>query len=510
MDFFNNAGRFIAHSFKTSACFAALQSATESVSRVYGKSATHGALTLENIESGSEKSVFYRIFSAVCAVFLKITDALFANLDKVKNNSAFDKVLKKGAYGSVVLRAIYAAYNFICSYTGLFSLAAAAIFLIPHDFWNNSYALLVSLFMAFIVLCAHASGRENVRIKPEKMWLCFIVFIVSTVFSSVMSKSVGDSVRVLAFFVTSFVMCMSESAFLCSREALRRFTALMHAVTVITGAVAVIQGIIGVEADASLTDLTLNSDMPGRVYSTLENPNNYAEFLVLFLPFAFVYALNTEKKGVRAVLMLLLAIPFAALLLTYSRSGWIAFAAAAIVFIVLYDKRLIPIFIIIGIAAIPFLPQSIFNRILTIGNLSDSSSSYRLDIWAGCMDMLKKWWYTGVGLGPGAFKAVYPPYAYGKTCIAPHSHMLFMEVLIETGIVGFLSYLLLTFNLIKRSCISAKRKKAKWEKNLACACAASMSGIILIGFFEYCWFYPRVMFAFFICAGITMAITKEK
>ena len=39
---------------------------------------------------------------------------------------------------------------------------------------------------------------------------------------------------------------------------------------------------------------------------------------------------------------------------------------------------------------LPFIPQSIYNRILTIGNVKDSSSSYRITIWTGVLKMLKE------------------------------------------------------------------------------------------------------------------------
>ncbi|MBQ8758719.1 MAG: O-antigen ligase family protein, partial [Clostridia bacterium] len=286
-------------------------------------------------------------------------------------------------------------------------------------------------------------------------------------------------------------------------------TGFMYACLMITSALAVVQRVLGVEADASLTDLELNEDMPGRVFSTLGNPNNFAEYLVLFMPFAFAFALNRKKEQGRAYYLAGMCLPLLAILLTYSRSGWIALAIAVAIFVALYDKRLIPVFIVVGILAIPFIPQNILNRILTIGNLEDTSSSYRVDIWTGCLDMLKDYWFTGVGLGTGGFAEIYPAYGVGESYVAPHSHMHFMEMLCELGILGFASYICMTFTLIKRSFAAASSKVPYKVRNVAIASAASMTGIVLIGCFEYCWFYPRVMFAFFVCAGVAMATYKS-
>ena len=46
-----------------------------------------------------------------------------------------------------------------------------------------------------------------------------------------------------------------------------------------------------------------NKDMPGRVFSTLGNPNNYAEFLVLFMPFAMSFVLGKKKWNVSKLLL---------------------------------------------------------------------------------------------------------------------------------------------------------------------------------------------------------------
>jgi len=497
----------VIHVFSQSAVYRAVCSVVDFFADAYGKSRVHSLFTKKDIEENSHSSLFYGAVGFFTRLAEKIAAFFLVNTDKMKHSSLSSRFLSGAGKGSVVVKAASPAWNFAFSFTGAFSLLMALVFVVPHAMWNNTYALLISLLMAFVVLCAASCGRKYVQIAPDKLWLSFIFFAFSTVLSTLLSKDVSDSIRVLAFFLTSFVMCLSVSSILCSKAALRRFLLVMYLVTIVTSIVAVYQGVVGVEADASLTDLSVNADMPGRVYSTLGNPNNFAEFLVLFVPFSFVFAIGIKNKALRAFSVCLLALPMAALLLTYSRSGWIAFAVAAVVFVVLYDRRLIPALIIIGLCAIPALPESIMNRILTIGNLGDSSSSYRLDIWAGCIDMLKKWWFTGIGLGPGAFGKIYPPYAYGVSSVAPHSHMQFMEILIESGFIGLVSYVWMTFDLIKRSCIASKCSD-KYLKNTAIAGASAMAGIILIGLFEYCWFYPRVMFAFFICAGIVMAVCK--
>src|SRR5699024_991064 len=82
-----------------------------------------------------------------------------------------------------------------------------------------------------------------------------------------------------------------------------------------------------------------------------------------------------------------------------------------------------------------FLPESIINRFASIGDMGDSSTSYRVYIWMGTLNMLKDFWLSGIGMGSEAFTAVYPFYSYNAV-VAPHSHNLFLQILVEAGVVG--------------------------------------------------------------------------
>jgi O-antigen ligase len=430
------------------------------------------------------------------------------NLEKTTQSGVTVRAAKYLSSSSVLVRLVKPVTGFVFSFEGIIAIICGAVFCIPHEMWNNLFGLAASVVMLLLAIIAAICKKDKISVRPDRLWLSFILFVFASVFSTVFSMNRGDSLRVFAFFATSFIMYAAVRIIASGEDGRRRMLFVMYVVTIATAVYAVYQGIVGVEADPSLTDLTLNSDMPGRVFSTFGNPNNYAEFIVLFLPFSVVFALNAKSVIGKLVLFAPLSVVIAALMQTYSRSGWIAFAVAAVVFIVLYNKKLIPLLVLAAIVAVPFLPATVMDRILTIGNLSDSSSSYRIIIWQGCLDMLKDWWVSGLGLGPGAFSTVYPFYSYGISSVAPHSHMQFMEMLIELGIFGFISYIWFMFELIKRSCMGSKHPD-KSKANISIACAAAVTGLVFVGLFEYCWFYPRVMLAFFV-AGAMGAQDNEK
>ena len=496
-------GRAFAGSFFQSRFYAFLLGIVNFFGDAYGESRLRKLLLGKgDIERFASGSAVYRGLGRTVRGIL----GFFTGLCRVLENGAADSVT-----GRIYSR--FFKHTLRENYVGFVAFVCVFLFIIPHDFWSNTFGLLFAavLFALYVIALADSNARHRPGSNMNAVWFSMIVFGFSLLLNCLVSYARADSVRVLMFFVTSFMLCLVLYASVREEKDFDTVGGFMYGALIFTSLVAFAQRVMGVEADASLTDLALNKGMPGRVFSTLGNPNNYAEFLVLFMPFAFAFALGKPKGSrVRRLLIAGMLLPLGAILLTYSRSGWIALAIAAVIFVSLYDRRLIPVFVILAIFALPFIPKSIWNRILTIGNLNDSSSSYRVDIWTGCLKMLKEYWFTGVGLGTGGFAEIYPRYAVGASGVAPHSHMHFMEMLVELGALGFVAYVCLTFSLIRRSFAASARRVPEKLRCYAIAAAASMTGIVLIGCFEYCWFYPRVMFAFFICAGLAMAVSAAK
>ena len=228
---------------------------------------------------------------------------------------------------------------------------------------------------------------------------------------------------------------------------------------------------------------------------------------MLTFPVSLVFCTNIVDQRWKTLCTATLAVPMAALLMTYSRSGWVSFALPAAVFIALGEKRLLPLMALAALAAVPVLPDSIFNRILTIGSTADSSNAYRLFIWASALKMIRDCGLTGIGLGPGNFIPLYHFYSYPTARTAYHSHMLYLEVWLEMGLLGIVSFLGMYLGIIRRA-IRAMAKADSMVRYVLIACVSSLVGVSFVGAAEYIWFYPRILFAFFILIGVTLAAVK--
>lgn len=393
-------------------------------------------------------------------------------------------------------------YNFAWFYGLVFLIC----YICPGAYWRNQFGLILS-FLLFGAMLIESWTTDRVPFRVKDLGLWFVAFMLATVLAVVNAGDRSEAIRVFCFYLTAFLFCISLVGTVTNRGRLMSILGFIYVTLVLTGLYAIVQRIMGVEASSSLTDLNMNAGMPGRVYSTLENPNNYAEFIVLTFPVSLVFCCNIVDRRWKTLATAALVVPVAALLMTYSRSSWVSFALTAVVFLALWEKRLLPLIPVAVVVLFPLLPDSIFNRILTIGNTADSSNAYRLYIWTSALHMIRDFGLTGIGLGPGNFTPLYADYCDPNASVAQHSHMLYLEVWMEMGVLGIVSFLCMYLGVIRRG-IRASQHADPLLRYVLIACVSSLAGVSFVGAAEYIWFYPRVMFAFFILIGVTLAAVK--
>ncbi len=387
---------------------------------------------------------------------------------------------------------------------------AFLMFVMPHSLWSNSYALLgtVGLFGLYL-LSVSLNAREIVY--PSQLGLPFLLFVMSCLISLLFTRSFSDSFRVLLFFASAFLLHYLMRAIITDVKSLRTVLGFLYLALIVTAFYACIQAIIGVEIDVTLTDIENNVGVPGRVYSTLDNPNNFAEYIIIFTPLAAAFAMNVKRPFLRLCACSLLVLPLLAMVLTYSRAAWFALLLAAVVFIFFANKKILPIFFLAALLAIPFLPESVVVRILSIFYGNDTSMAHRLYLWQGIEMLLKDnfHWLTGIGMGPETFAEVYPSYVrYGAEEGVFHSQMQYLEVILELGLLGGISFIWMLCRDIKDSTLTYYRESEPLVKLAAAASCASLIGLLLSFAVEYVWYYPRILFAFFILTGILSAVVS--
>lgn len=453
------------------------------------------------IQRAYETSCFARIVRTVLCWIAETLGCFFRWFARVNEGSVNQRVWRRVCGGSLILR-----------FESLFGVFLAAMFLCPHDYWNNMYALVgaVGLFALYLCVCG---ARGTKPFDPAALGLPMLLFAAACFVSLGFTRDFSDSVRIFLLLVASFLLCYTAAAAVSDRKKLMTILGFLYFAVLLTACYAVVQRILGVEVSRSFTDLEANKGVPGRVFATLDNPNNYAEFLVMTTPLAAAWAVSVRARWrtipLSPFLCCGLALPMLAMVMTYSRSGWLSVALAFAILFWYGDKRWIPLLCLAGVLAIPFLPQSIITRLGSMVSGKDSSSKFRVYIWQGIFLLLLDHGVTGIGLGPGSFAIVYKDYARSRATIGvPHSHMLWTEMLVETGVFGLVTSLWMFLGIVRRNAVGAAKAAPGVRRLALCACLGAIIGISLTFFVEYVWFYPRDMFAFFLVCGVALGLLR--
>ena len=475
--------------------FSILQKIWEPFRRAYDNLAAVKLLRRGNrIQTLYESSLLSRILRFVLDIICRLFSAIAGFAAPAWKGSLIVRLCR----GSFILNFEFLLGAFIC-----------AMFIMPHSYWNNGYAIVAAIGFLTLYLILVGSGKRKLM-YPDKLGFPFMLFAIALVLSLLFSQNRSDSMRILLFFAAAFIFTYVIAADMRDAKQLFKLLAFIYAAVIVTAVYAIIQRKFNhVYANASLSELKINSGIQSRVTSTLDNPNNYAEFLVLFMPLCAAFA-GTRKNQLSCVALLIgLVSPAAALIMTYSRSGWISLMLAALIYVWLRNKKLIPLFIALALLAIPFLPSTIVTRLTTIvtsflgssGHI-DSSAQYRFQLWESVGYMIRDYGVNGIGLGPASFASLSP--LYDTVDGAVHTQSQYFELILETGILGFVSFMWLILRCIKDSVI-ARRRADGLVRALLIACTAAFVGIAFSCIVEYLWFYPRVLFAYFILLGITFA-----
>lgn len=445
-----------------------------------------------------EGSAMYKVLDGFINLPQRILHPLYKKAETVFSESVF-------------FRALVFLLNKLHLLMGGFLFIALVV---PYKYWNNWYSTIAMIALLFLYfLRTIVNGRTNFQTGAFNVFL--FLFMICVLLAELFSIMPSESLRFLVFYLTCFLMVLVMIAIIRSKEELMQILNIALAGLTIAGIYGIYQYIIKVPVNPSWIDTKLNQGNMTRVFSFFNNPNDFAEVILIFVPFYCAAFFNSKSVLVRLVYLGMAVPPLLSMLMTLSRGAWVALAIAAVVYVFFKEKRLIPVFILLGIAAIPFLPRSILLRLRTLMNPADSSYSTRIEIWQTVAPILKDYWLTGLGLGNETLLRVSKNYYsfIAKGSIPSHSHNLYLQIWIETGIFGITSFLAFILTTVKKSITTIMRPGDYVIRNILIAGIASMAGLLANGVIEYVWFDRRVMLFFWAAVGIILSAlvigTKE-
>jgi O-antigen ligase len=258
------------------------------------------------------------------------------------------------------------------------------------------------------------------------------------------------------------------------------------------------------------------SEIPGGYgwpYGTMANGNLFASALLLFLPFV-LYGVFSFTGYWRTISTISMSAVFLNIILTQTRAVWVAVIfSVCLLFLFLigvYGKSIFsklmrfnvnrritqPIMILVLTSAVGMISINYLNPVervqdtlFSITNLEDPAVYERLSLWKKSTDMIMDSPFLGVG--KGNWKIQFPNYGTegmraetGYTNFQrPHNDYLW--VLSETGVLGFLSYLMI-FIVSLYYGIKFILPSNRVEKKLLMVCLIfGLTGYMVSSFFSY-------------------------
>jgi|GEM_PF-183091 len=195
-----------------------------------------------------------------------------------------------------------------------------------------------------------------------------------------------------------------------------------------------------------------------RAVATFNGPNSFSGMLNLVLPYALFngFIIPVMIIGV-------------ALLFTYSRGGWLG----SLVIIILWSiyklkeikKNLLVLLFVFVILVLLYkvLPPKFQDRVFSLPEVAmGKTPESRFDIWKGCLRMIKR--EPWLGIGAGSFDIVYPEFSLPNFAYSHklgHANCLYLQFLVEGGIIGEVVFLFWIFTLFWLG-IRIKLKKDRW------------------------------------------------
>lgn len=269
------------------------------------------------------------------------------------------------------------------------------------------------------------------------------------------------------------------------------------------------QWFFGVDALATWVDPTSAQADLTRIYSYLGNPNLLAGYLLPAIALSLGAIFAWRGWLPKALALTMTIVNSGCLVLTFSRGGWIGFVALIFAFAVLllywlslnfspfWQKWALPLgvgslmaVLIFAVITVPTLRT----RVASIfAGRQDSSNNFRMNVWAAVIDMIRDRPILGIGPGNDAFNKVYPLYMRPRYS-ALSAYSVILEILVETGFVGFITFVWLLVVTFQQGLLQLQRLRELRNPQgfWLIAAIATLVGMMAHGSVDTVWYRPQV------------------
>lgn len=336
--------------------------------------------------------------------------------------------------------------------------------------------------------------------------LLVLLGVLPSLFNSI---NIQASQETLSFLPIGFVLFLS----ICmTGDVGRRVIAISSLVAVLLMSI-----------DGTLRYLIFSGLFPGReIADTLPHPNDIA-LIAILLPIG-VMGLNRIPRGIAlGIGTMLIPLVVFAVVTSCCRNAWIGLAIAGLS-LAIWKRGLIRISVgsglILAMLLVAIDVANVQNRFLS---LADPMQDSRIGLWISAMTMFLQHPFTGTGAGtfgfayPDVVSMVQMPDGYQpESGFVPWAHNMYLELLAEYGLPGFLAFAIVTTWLVGKLAIEVVFDRAIMEKdepgdlrNWAMVLLITWLILLVMGLFDLTFHKHWMVYLYWMLIGLGFSVVTQ-
>ncbi len=369
---------------------------------------------------------------------------------------------------------------------------------------SRAMPVLVSLLFVVPFVLRVVFGRERARIDGV---LCLLIlFMACAMISSFVAKDIDVAIAWLFEFVTEgLLLYFLVSNLVRDAEAWRNVVATLLLAGTLMGSVVVIEVITESQVGTSIGLVQphyAQEDMdarpgPHRTRGPTGDPNRFAQNMIILLPLSIFYFQTSKSTKQRILGASASVMCTAAVLLSYSRGGFLTLVLLLIAMALsgFVRPRYILASLLLAALLVPVAAPLLLQRMGTLRSIAglfledrsvqvDSSARGRLTEMLAAFNVFVD--HPVIGVGPGQYSRFYsisyqnnPQISFKELEKTRRAHTLYFELAAELGILGLLAFASI-LGFLLRNLWKVRRRRALDDPVLA-----SMATAVVLSLFAY-------------------------
>jgi len=352
----------------------------------------------------------------------------------------------------------------------------------PQDLcWGFARNLRLSLFVAVLMILGWLVNEQGLRKFARWDFRSFAMTALATLVAISYGFAQRQDAYTNSYFI-EYLKIIAIALFTTAQvDSKQRLRVILWTIALSLGFFGVKNGVFGIlRGGAQITR------GPGGM---LEDNNDFALAMVMNVPLLWYLGIAEGKRWIRRATLVAMFLTIVVILLTHSRGAFLALCMSAL-WIAWRSGKLFKAVMVLGVLAALFplvAPESVLERLSTIGDTKESSANARLTAWATAMRMISDNPVLGVGMRN--FQSRYLDYSdepaqVGHTYVA---HNSYLQIWAESGTPAFVCYLLLLgsvfFACRHVSRLAANRPDLAWAGTYARMMETTNVGFMVGAFF---------------------------